>query len=110
LAAGDTLYVVSVDGDVAAIDRTSGKAFWVKALQRFEDVEDSKGRIAWTGPIMIGGNLLLASSEGQVVLLSPTDGAVKQEIRLGDAVFVPPVAANGTVYLVTDGGQLVALK
>jgi outer membrane protein assembly factor BamB len=107
---GDTLYVVTVDGEVAAIDRASGKAFWVKALQRYEDVKDSKNRIAWTGPIMVGGNLLLASSHGQAVLLSPTDGSIKQEIKLGDAVFVPPVAANGTVYLVTDGGQLVALK
>jgi outer membrane protein assembly factor BamB len=59
---------------------------------------------------MVGGNLLLASSEGQAVLLSPADGAVKQEIKLGDPVFVPPVAANGTVYLVTDSGQLVALR
>jgi outer membrane protein assembly factor BamB len=107
---GDALYVVTVDGAVAAISRENGKVYWVKELRRYKKPKKAKGRIAWAGPIMVGGQLFLASSEGQGVLLSPTDGAIKQEIKLGDAVFLPPVAANGTVYVLADTGKLIALR
>lgn len=107
---GDALYVVTVEGDLAAIDKATGGAFWVKQLPRYENEKKKKNRIVWTGPIMVGGNLFLASSEGEAVLVSPADGAVKHTIKVGDSVFVPPIAANGTVYLVNNKGQLVALR
>lgn len=107
---GDTLYTVTVDGVVTALSREDGKVFWVKQLPRYEDEEDAKNRIAWTGPIMVGGQLFLASSQGEGVLISPADGAIKQQIKLGGRVFVPPIAANGTVYVLTDDGKLVALR
>jgi outer membrane protein assembly factor BamB len=107
---GDTVYVVTVEGDLAAIDKATGGAFWVKQLPRYENEKKKKNRIVWTGPLMVGGNLFLASSEGEAVLVSPADGEVKRTIKVGDAVFVPPIAANGTVYLVNNKGQLVALR
>jgi outer membrane protein assembly factor BamB len=107
---GDTVYIVTIDGELAAMDKTSGAAFWVKQLPRYENVKKSKGRIAWSGPIMVGGALFLASSEGDALLLAPDDGATKQTIKLGKAVFLPPVAANATVYVVADDGALIALR
>jgi outer membrane protein assembly factor BamB len=108
--AGDTLYLVTVDGEVAALDKASGAAFWVRQLPRYENEKKQKGRIAWTGPILVGGNLLLASSTGQAVLLSPTDGQTKSTLKIGKPVFVPPIAAGGTVYLLSDDGKLIALR
>jgi outer membrane protein assembly factor BamB len=107
---GDTVFVVTVEGDLAAIDKATGGAFWVKQLPRYENEKKKKHRIVWTGPIMVGGNLFLASSEGEAVLVSPADGEVKRTIKLGEAVFVPPIAANGTVYLVNNAGKLLALR
>jgi outer membrane protein assembly factor BamB len=107
---GDALYVVTVDGVVTALSRENGAAFWVKQLPRYENEKKLKNRIAWTGPLMVGGQLFLASSEGQGILISPTDGEIKQQIKLGSPVFVPPIAANGTVYVLTDNGGLIALK
>jgi outer membrane protein assembly factor BamB len=109
-AAGDALYVVSVDGELAALERTTGRAFWVTQLQRFRDEDDKKGRIAWTGPIMVGGKLLLASSEGEVAIVSPDTGAIESTVEVGTPVFVPPIAAGDTVYLLGDDGRLIALR
>lgn len=108
--AGDALYAVSVDGELAAFDRATGRVFWITQLRRFEDEEDRKGRIVWAGPILVGGRLVLASSVGEVAFVAPETGALDRTIRIGDPVFIPPVAAGGTVYLLTDEGRLVALQ
>jgi hypothetical protein len=42
--------------------------------------------------------------------VSPYDGKALGAISLGDGVAVAPVVANNSLYLVTDGGQLVALR
>jgi outer membrane protein assembly factor BamB len=107
---GDAVYVVTIEGELAAMDRQTGAAFWVTQLPRYENTKKNKGRIAWSGPIMVGGQLFLASSEGEAVLIDPTDGSNKQKIKIGKPVFLPPVAADATIYLVSDDGALIALR
>jgi outer membrane protein assembly factor BamB len=72
--AGDVLYAVSIDGELAAFDRRTGNIYWVQQLRRYEDENERKGRVAWTGPIMIGGRLVLANSVGDVIAVSPENG------------------------------------
>ncbi len=108
--AGDTLYVVTIDGELTALERTTGQAFWVTQLRRYEDEEDRKGRIAWTGPLLAGGKLVLASSQGDAVIVDPTTGAIDKKLRVGGPVYIAPVAAGGQVFLLTDEGKLVVLR
>lgn len=108
--AGDVLYAVGSDGELAAFDKETGNVFWVRQLRRFEEEDERKGRISWTGPIMVGGRLILASSLGEVIAVAPTNGEVVGEGRVGDPVFIPPIAAQGRIFLVTDDAQLVALR
>jgi outer membrane protein assembly factor BamB len=108
--AGDALYAVSIDGELTAIERTTGKPFWVTQLRRYKEEDERKGRIAWTGPVLVGGKLLLASSTGEGVVVEPTTGAVEKTLRLGAPVYIPPVVAGGQVYLLTDEATLVALR
>jgi outer membrane protein assembly factor BamB len=108
--AGDVLYAVSADGELAAFDRETGNVYWVRQLRRFEDEGDREGRIAWTGPIMVGGRLVLASSLGDVVAVSPANGEVIGEGDARNPVFIPPIAAHGRIFLVTDDAQLVAMR
>jgi len=108
--AGDVLYAVSVDGELAAFDRRTGNIYWVQQLRRYRDEGDRKGRIAWTGPIMIGGRLVLANSEGDVVAVSPANGQTLATADVGQSVFIPPIAANEQIYVVTDEARLVVLR
>jgi len=108
--AGDTLYTVSVDGELAALEKSSGQAFWVTQLRRYDDEQDRKGRISWTGPILAGGKLILASSHGEAVVVNPGTGAVEKTLKVGGAVYIAPIAAGGKVYLLTDEGKLVVIK
>jgi outer membrane protein assembly factor BamB len=108
--AGDYLYVVSTDGDVVCLTRVDGRIRWVRVLPRWEDPEDKADPILWTGPILVGDRLIVAGSNGQVVALSPFDGRPLGRLDLGQPIDVPPIAADGTVYLLTRGAELVALR
>ncbi|MEZ5957023.1 MAG: PQQ-binding-like beta-propeller repeat protein [Hyphomonadaceae bacterium] len=109
-AAGDVLYAVSVDGELAAFDRRTGNVYWIQQLRRFRNEGERKGRVAWTGPIMIGGRLVLANSEGEVLAVSPANGQTLATTDVGQPVFIPPIAANDQIYIVTDEARLVVLR
>lgn len=108
--AGDALFVLTTEAELAALDRITGKVFWIFPLARYENIKKRKGRISWTGPILFGGNLVVASSQGSLAFIDPVDGAPKRTVRLGDAVFIPPVAADGMLYVLTNEGRLIALR
>jgi outer membrane protein assembly factor BamB len=64
----------------------------------------------WTGPTLVGGRLVVFNSEAQAVALSPATGQVTERLRLSGSVTLPPAVARGTLYVVTDDAQLVALR
>ena len=108
--AGDVLYAVSVDGELAAIDRATGNVYWVQQLRRYEDEGDRTGRVSWTGPIMVGSRLVLANSLGDVVSVSPENGQTVASADVDQPVFIPPVTANGQIYIVTDNARLIVFQ
>ncbi|UPT61397.1 MAG: PQQ-binding-like beta-propeller repeat protein [Hyphomonadaceae bacterium JAD_PAG50586_4] len=110
LVAGDVLYAVSTDGVLAAFDRDTGNAYWVQQLRRFRDENGREGRISWTGPVMIGGRLVLANSVGEVIAVTPESGQTVATADVGKPVFIPPIVANDQIYIVTDEANLVVLR
>ncbi len=110
LVLGNFVYLVTNEARVAAIVRDSGRVRWVTELPRFEDPEDRTGPIRWFGPLAGGGRLLLVSDKGSLVFLSPEDGAVLAERELPSEIAVSPVIAGNTLYLLTKGGSLLALR
>jgi outer membrane protein assembly factor BamB len=108
--AGDVLYAVSVDGELVAFDRATGNIYWVSQLRRYRNEGDRTGRVAWTGPVMIGGRLVLANSLGGVIAVSPENGQTVATADVDQPVFIPPIAANDQIYIVTDEARLVVLR
>lgn len=108
--AGDVLYAVSVDAELVAFDRATGNVYWVSQLRRYHNEENREGRVSWTGPIMMGGRLVLANSEGQTVAVSPENGQTVAHADVNQPVFIPPIAANDQIYIVTNEARLVVLR
>jgi outer membrane protein assembly factor BamB len=108
--AGEVVYAVSTDGVLAAFNRATGGVHWVSQLRRFRDQDDRTGRVSWVGPVMIGGRLVLANSEGDVVAVTPENGRTVAEADVDQPVFIPPIAANDQIYIVTDSARLVVLR
>jgi hypothetical protein len=108
--AGDYLFLVSVNAELVAIDRTTGEVRWLTQLQQFRNERKRKNRVSWAGPILAGDRLVLASSEGDLAFFDPTTGDPMGDRDLGDSVYIAPVIADETVLVLTDEGRLIALR
>lgn len=109
--ASDTLFVIGAAAEVVALSASDGRVRWVTQLPAFEDPEDREDAIGWVGPILVGDRLLAASSTGMAVTLSPDTGEIIAQREVSSApIRIEPLAANGTVYLLSDDATLLALR
>jgi outer membrane protein assembly factor BamB len=108
-AAGDFVYVLTSDGQVLCLQRKDGKVKWIHQLSRWEDPNSRDEPILWSGPVLLSDRLVLVSSTGKAISLSPYTGELLGRMDIPDGTYIPPVVANGTLYLLTNGAQLVAL-
>ena len=110
LMAGDFIYTVTTDAQMACLSRADGKVVWLTQLETYEKPKKKKGKISWVGPVFTGGRLFSASSHGEAVEVDPRTGAILRSYSVGDPVFVQPIIANQTVYLLNDDADLIALR
>lgn len=80
------------------------------------------GKIAWKyhrsipqlpSTVLYAGILYMVSDGGILTTLDPETGAVHKQARLRtvpDRVFASPVAADGKIYFVTEGGVVIVLQ
>jgi outer membrane protein assembly factor BamB len=105
--AGDRLYVGSDDGNLYAVDATSGAVVWAFATS---DAIVSSPAVATGGaqPIVVVG-----SSDGNVYFIRD-DGATASlaaMFPIGAAVrSSPAIGSDGTVYIGADDGRVYAIR
>jgi outer membrane protein assembly factor BamB len=107
--AGEYLFVVTVEGDVVCLSRRNGRVKWVHSLPRFVDGSHEEP-IFWNGPLLLSDRLIVLGSNGDALAISPYSGRLLGRLEMPHGVRVAPVAANGTLYVLTDDGDLVALR
>jgi outer membrane protein assembly factor BamB len=110
--AGDWIFTLTDEGKLLAIQRETGKVRWLTQLRRWESVKKKKGPIFWTGPVLAGGKLWVANTNGEVFTVAVADGTptAKPVFRLGSPISLAPVVANGVLYILDDGGRINAYK
>lgn len=99
--AGDMIYVVDTTGQLMALGRRDGKAVWTTKLS---------GAKSWSGPVLGGGRLWLASDAGQLVGVNAVTGKVELQQSLGGKIFIAPVIAGGRMFVMNDSARLISLN
>lgn len=108
---GNTVFVLSNDNELFALVRESGRVIWTKALARYEKPSDfTSDAVFWFGPVLAGGRLWLTNSLGNLVSFDPENGEQKNEIDVGKPMFVAPIVADNTLFVVTNNGYLIAFR
>jgi outer membrane protein assembly factor BamB len=108
--AGDWIFVVTDQAQLLAISRANGRVKWISQLKRWRDAKDRKGAVSWVGPVLAGDRLILASSEGELVNVSPLDGTVQSTVDTKMSVSLPLAVANNTLFVLHDDGRLTAWR
>ena len=102
--------MITDDDQMLCVSRRDGRIRWVQQLHHYDDEKKKTGVITWVGPIVAGGRLFAANTAGEAIVASPESGDILSNIKLPGGVSVLPVVASGTVYVLTDGADLVALR
>ena len=111
VVAGNAVYVLSNDNELIALTREGGRILWIKQLQRLaKPAERDSAPVFWAGPLLAGGKLWLTNTLGQLVAFAPDNGAERVKQRFAAPFFIPPIIADGTLYVLSDEGRLTALR
>lgn len=108
--AGDWLFAVTDEAKLIAMSRNNGKVRWINQLPRWENPKGKKDPIFYSGPVLAGGRLILASSTGALINVNPENGAFLTQSTLGAGVSLQPVVAGSTLYILDDRGRLTAFR
>lgn len=108
--AGDFVYAATTNGEIICMSKIDGELVWLTQLENFKNDKKRKDKIAWSGPVLVDDKLIVFSSQGVGMEINPFDGSVIREFKAGNGIFVAPVFANGTLYVVSDGAKLTAYR
>ncbi|PEQ13114.1 pyrrolo-quinoline quinone [Novosphingobium sp. PC22D] len=110
IVAGDWVFTLTDHAQFLAIQRGSGKVRWLNELAEYRKPKKKKDRIFWVGPVLAGGRLWVANSQGLVASADPANGTMTNFTELNDPVSLAPVVANETLYILDDGGRISAYR
>jgi len=108
-AAGDWLFVLTAEQQLAAIGRVDGRVRWITDLPRFDNPDKQRDPIFWAGPLVADKHLFVAGSTRKLLVIDPADGAILSQQDLPAAASLSPIAAQGKVFVLTDDATLSAL-
>jgi outer membrane protein assembly factor BamB len=108
--AGEFIYVLSADNELICLTRADGRVRWARELPQWDNPEKKKDPIFWSGPVLAGDRLIVVSSEGEAFSVSPYTGEPLGSADFPDGVFINPIVADKTLYVLTDEADLVAMR
>ncbi|MCK0151160.1 PQQ-like beta-propeller repeat protein [Marivita sp. S6314] len=112
--AGGSVYFVSDLNQLIRLDAADGTQIWSVDLPGYEPVRRPQRRrdSAFTnhGPILAGGRLIVASSDGLIRSFDPASGDLLSQTEIRGGATTRPVVAGGTLYVVSTAGVLHAYR
>ncbi|WP_068075490.1 outer membrane protein assembly factor BamB family protein [Novosphingobium lentum] len=108
--AGDWIFTLTDEAKLLCIAKASGKVRWLTQMKHYGNVKKKTSPVFWTGPVLAGNRLIVASSRGELMAVSAADGSATPLAKLGKPITLAPVVANSTLYVLDDGGKITAFR
>lgn len=106
----DTIVAVADRHTIVMIDRKSGRIRATYPLPKFEDEQNSKKPIYWSGPVIGDGVIWVVSSHGKMIGIDAVTGKQVARESLSDGTYLSPVLVEKTLLVITDDGRLTAYR
>ena len=108
--AGDYVYILSNDNELLCLTRNDGKVRWVRLLPSYENEKKKKDPMTWAGPVLGGDRLIVLSSDGGAISISPYTGEPLGRDEMSAGGYFAPVIADNSLYVLTDDAELSAYR
>lgn len=135
---GDTLYVVTYQGRIAALNAVTGRDRWQRNMSSYTGLSANKdyvtlsdnedvvwllsatdGTTLWkqeelryrtlTVPVFWEEYIVVGDKEGYLHVLSPANGTIIGRTQVDESgISIPPVVDNGVLYVLANNGKLAA--
>ncbi|MBR1600433.1 MAG: PQQ-binding-like beta-propeller repeat protein [Alphaproteobacteria bacterium] len=106
LLSGNTLFVVSNDNDLLAINKANGDILWSTSIELGGKVNE----VTPFSPILMNNQLVLALSNGRINVYNPKNGQKVNMIDLDEDLNSAPVVADGYIVFTTAKAKLLVYK
>ena len=74
------------------------------------DEEDREDPIAYSGPVVVNGRVMLTSSLGELLTFDAVTGDAGARVALTDSTSTGIAVAGGTLYVLSDDATLQAFR
>ncbi len=110
--AGGSVFMISDLNELIRLDAATGERIWSRELKYFrnERARRHKAIHVHYGPVLAGGGLWVASSDGTVVSYNPETGARRHVIDIAGGAASSMAFADGTMYVISGRGKLHAYR
>lgn len=106
--AGEFLFVLTNDGDLAALNKQNGKIVWTTIIPYAKG--DDRIGVFTSGPVLANDALLVASSNGKLFSVSPYNGRIMGIADIEEGVETSPVMVKETLLITTKDAEITAYK
>ncbi|MCF6273758.1 MAG: PQQ-like beta-propeller repeat protein [Rhodobacteraceae bacterium] len=107
---GGSVFSVSDSSQLIRVNVATGRVIWAVQLPEFEKPAKRKGFIAHFGPVVAGGQVIVAGTDGQLRFFDPVSGAASYAVALPGGAASAPVVAAGVLYVQNQKGKLLAFQ
>lgn len=110
---GGSVFLMNDINQLVRLDAADGSVIWRTQLPLSETrglFGRSEAYFAHYGPVLAGGRLIVASSDGVLRQFDPVSGASVGDIALPGGAASNPAVAGGVLYVVSRSGQLLAFR
>lgn len=110
--AGGSAFLVSDQNELVRLDAETGAKIWATELPYFVQRRERRQNAITDhyGPILAGGRLVIASGDGLLRFFDPATGLQTREVAIPGGAASLPMVLNGTLYVMSSRGQLLAYR
>ena len=106
--AGDSVFMITDEAVLIRLNATDGAQYWRQDLRTLSGAGDAPA--AYFGPVLAGGLIRVPSSQGGLLSFDPVSGELVSTVEIEGGAASTLAVANGTAYIVSQQGELFALR
>ena len=109
---GGSVFFINDLNQLVRLSASDGTLLWRQPMPLVEEGEfwERPRRFVHYGPILAGGRLIVASSDGNLRQFDPVTGNLVGAVPLPGGAASHPVVAGGVLYVVSQDGALQAFR